>query len=236
MTHFYTRVGCFHANAVDELWLAMEYLRGGNLTTIVTNTILTEPIMAFIVRQTLLGLQYLHQHNIIHRDIKSDNILLAEDGTVKIIDFGFSANLNDGPQYSIQNNRTTMVGTAYWMAPEIGSRLPYGSKVDIWSLGIMMIEMIEGEPPNLHEHPQRAIQLTVQNGRPKINTKNPISPALDSFINGCLEPNPEKRLSVSQALAHSFLAAISPNESRALVAYMKKARDIQNRKDGKSPQ
>ncbi|CAI4036212.1 hypothetical protein SMKI_15G0500 [Saccharomyces mikatae IFO 1815] len=209
----------------EELWVIMEYMEGGCLTDILDAAAessngnklspLNESQMAYIVRETCQGLKFLHNNKIIHRDIKSDNILLNSQGLVKITDFGFCVELTEK-----RSKRATMVGTPYWMAPEIVNQKGYDEKVDVWSLGIMLIEMIEGEPPYLNEEPLKALYLIANNGSPKLRDPRQVSKKARQFLDACLQVDVEVRASVRELLTLNFLSlACGPDELKVALKW-----------------
>ncbi|KAJ7145859.1 kinase-like domain-containing protein [Mycena epipterygia] len=183
----------------DELWLVVEYMECGALSSIIANNTMEEDQISNICLQTCKGLGYLHSQNIIHRHLKSDNILLNALGYAKIRGFEFSVKLTG------KNPKCTeMVGSPYWMAPEMIKQKQYDTKVDIWSLGIMAIEMIENQPPYFDE-PRNALYLIVTNGTPTVNEPEKLSREFKHFFAMCLCVHVGSRATANELLEHIFL-------------------------------
>ncbi|RMB97595.1 hypothetical protein DUI87_25959 [Hirundo rustica rustica] len=182
----------------EQIWLVMEYMDGGTLYDVIRMTKIYEDDIATLSRECLQGLEFLHSNHVMHRDVKSLNILLRTDGSVKLADFGFSAQLT--PK---QSRRSSVIGTAWWMAPEVVEGQPYGPKVDIWSFGIVGIEMVEREVPYKNESPLSTQLLIATQGIPELRQPKLLSPLLRDFLSCCLQRDERRRWSAKELLQFS---------------------------------
>uniref|UniRef100_A0A8C6M2Q7 Serine/threonine-protein kinase 3 n=1 Tax=Nothobranchius furzeri TaxID=105023 RepID=A0A8C6M2Q7_NOTFU len=190
-----------------DLWIVMEYCGAGSVSDIIRlrNKTLTEEEIATILKSTLKGLEYLHFMRKIHRDIKAGNILLNTEGHAKLADFGVAGQLTD-----TMAKRNTVIGTPFWMAPEVIQEIGYNCVADIWSLGITSIEMAEGKPPYADIHPMRAIFMIPTNPPPTFRKPELWSDDFTDFVKKCLVKNPEQRATATQLLQHPFISQAKP--------------------------
>eukprot|EP01114_Cavostelium_apophysatum_P003871 TRINITY_DN1400_c0_g1_i4.p1 TRINITY_DN1400_c0_g1~~TRINITY_DN1400_c0_g1_i4.p1 ORF type:complete len:1584 (-),score=580.27 TRINITY_DN1400_c0_g1_i4:69-4820(-) len=210
---------CNHPNIVKyygswlkgkELFIVMELCSGGSLLAIYEDfpkhvVPCSEAQIAFAIRESLKGIAYLHQMNIIHRDLKAANILITDKGEIKLADFGVSAQLTKE-----RPHRLTLIGTPYWMAPEIitmDSSTPYKEKVDIWSLGITAIELAEKNPPLVDLAPMRALCLIPFEPPPELKEPHKWSEVFRDFVRECLKKVPDERKSAVELLQHPFITS-----------------------------
>ncbi|KAF4800029.1 Mitogen-activated protein kinase kinase kinase kinase 5 [Turdus rufiventris] len=206
---------CKHCNIVayfgsylsrEKLWICMEYCGGGSLQDIyhVTGP-LSELQIAYVCRETLQGLAYLHMKGKMHRDIKGANILLTDHGDVKLADFGVAAKIT-----ATIAKRKSFIGTPYWMAPEVAAvekNGGYNQLCDIWAVGITAIELAELQPPMFDLHPMRALFLMSKSNfqPPKLKEKAKWSATFHNFVKIALTKNPKKRPTADRLLSVSDL-------------------------------
>ncbi|XP_028172446.1 serine/threonine-protein kinase 3 isoform X3 [Ostrinia furnacalis] len=204
-----------------DLWIVMEYCGAGSVSDIMRlrKKTLSEDEIATILCDTLKGLEYLHRRRKIHRDIKAGNILLNTEGHAKLADFGVAGQLTD-----TMAKRNTVIGTPFWMAPEVIQEIGYDCVADIWSLGITALEMAEGKPPYGDIHPMRAIFMIPTKPPPSFREPDQWSPEFIDFVSQCLIKNPEERATAEFLLNHEFIG--NAKQASILSAMIAEAREL----------
>lgn len=209
-----------------DLWIVMEYCGAGSVSDIMRlrKKTLNEDEIATILSDTLKGLEYLHLRRKIHRDIKAGNILLNSEGHAKLADFGVAGQLTD-----TMAKRNTVIGTPFWMAPEVIQEIGYDCVADIWSLGITALEMAEGKPPYGDIHPMRAIFMIPTKPPPSFRNPDKWSPEFIDFVSVCLVKNPEERATATDLLHHVFIGnAKQPSILSHMIAEAREIREHQS--------
>ncbi|XP_027044188.1 serine/threonine-protein kinase TAO3-like isoform X3 [Pocillopora damicornis] len=205
---------CSHKNTISykgchlkehTAWLVMEYCVGSTSDILeVHKKPLREVEIAAICQDALQGLRYLHRNGRIHRDVKAGNVLLTEDGTVKLADFGSAA---------LAAPANSFVGTPYWMAPEVILAMDegqYDGKVDVWSLGITCVELAERKPPLFNMNAMSALYHIAQNDPPMLSTPDNWSASFVEFVQLCLKKQPAERPTAEDLLQHPFVSQPRP--------------------------
>lgn len=209
-----------------DLWIVMEYCGAGSVSDIMRlrKKTLSEDEIAIILSDTLKGLEYLHLRRKIHRDIKAGNILLNSEGHAKLADFGVAGQLTD-----TMAKRNTVIGTPFWMAPEVIQEIGYDCVADIWSLGITALEMAEGKPPYGDIHPMRAIFMIPTKPPPSFREPDKWSAEFIDFVSVCLVKNPEERATATDLLNHIFIGnAKNPTILNQMIQEAHEIRETQN--------
>eukprot|EP01133_Synstelium_polycarpum_P015920 gene15920-18924_t len=197
---------CRHPNIIEyrgsvvngsELYIFTEFMHGGTLEQAVTSPhVFKDSHIGYVAKEILKGIAYLHQNKLVHRDIKSGNIMITLEGEIKLIDFGLCSSVEKGSSYH-------MVGSPYWMPPEMIRGEHHSYPADIWSFGVCLLEMMFKKPP----HRESRLKAMFVNSTLGIDvTKIKCALDLKDLLWQCFEMDPKKRSSANKLLRHPFFA------------------------------
>ncbi|KAK7575499.1 hypothetical protein V9T40_011785 [Parthenolecanium corni] len=217
-----TFYGAYHTQ--NEIWFVLQHCEGGPIINLARalyaqNRHFSEDQIAFVLRETVQALCHLHENHIIHRDLKASNILLTENGEIKIVDFGLSRGLKN-----TLDKRNTCLGSPCWMAPELifsgrnnaDGSVAYDNRIDVWALGITALELAEGQAPYESMHPTRAIFQIVRNPPPNFRLPSKWSQNYADFVSECLIKVPEERPFIFEFLEHPFVKSIGEKKNKKI--------------------
>jgi len=210
----------------EEVWILMDYCELGSVKDLIK--IVKEPLnqkqCGYVLLQTLFGLLYLHKLNILHLDIKAANILVTGEGDVRLADFGVSEQLRDVNMFI---DALDFVGSPLFMAPEVIRKERYNNKADIWSLGITIIEMVEGRPPNTDINSIEKLPELANRDPPTFSKPHLWSPSFINFLSCCLIKDQELRPNPQNLLEHEFLQGVNKNDLMPMVNEAKQLKESQ---------
>eukprot|EP01127_Copromyxa_protea_P016984 TRINITY_DN5139_c0_g1_i2.p1 TRINITY_DN5139_c0_g1~~TRINITY_DN5139_c0_g1_i2.p1 ORF type:complete len:581 (-),score=129.81 TRINITY_DN5139_c0_g1_i2:1503-3203(-) len=220
-------VGYYGSYADAEvMWIVMELMCYGSINDMMTITkkALNEYQIATVCSYVLHGLVYMESVHKLHRDIKPHNILVNEKGEAKLCDFGISSSMNPGQK------RKTVIGTPYYLAPEVITEKGYDYQADVWALGISAIEMAEFNPPLHDAHAMRVLFMIPTNPSPTLTDPEHWSKEFNAFLKACLEKDPKERSSAHELLKHPFI--LSRSNPKTLFPYLEQTADYVNSHGG----
>jgi len=195
----------------DQLWIVLEFMQGGTLAEATRFSNWTQNSVAFVAWQILLGLEYLHDRNFGHRDLKSNNVMMSVTGQIKLIDFGLCTDFSNGKQ-------TKLLGTSHWIPPEMISRQPHDMQVDIWSFAVCILELFIRGPP----HRGQAFKCMVSSATVGLQDQIPLDdPRLgktgQEFLKNCLVVDPTKRATAKELLKHRWITVNAREDNGGII-------------------
>ncbi|KAF7195760.1 Cytokinesis protein sepH [Pseudocercospora fuligena] len=205
--------------SADSLYIILEYCEQGSLHQICKNFgKFPENLVALYIAQVLQGLLFLHEQGVIHRDIKGANILTTKEGLVKLADFGVATKQGGLAEGSV-------VGTPYWMAPEVIELSGATTASDIWSLGCTVIELLDGRPPYYKFAPMPALFRIVNDDHPPL--PEGASPLVRDFLMQCFQKDPNLRVSAKKLLKHPWIVSAKKADKTKPTEYDEAIKSVQ---------